>query len=205
MKLSKFQIYIYLYIFFLHLLIFLPFSTMDKVENIKILEFRMDYLIHILIFLPWAFLKPKSGVKPWQWLMLGLVFAAGAEFIHYFLPYRSFNINDLIGNVAGIILGWGMRTIWKLINLKIWKLGKFESRRWMYWRSKLVSIYNRDLRDLNIRWFEDWSKISRIKIEKKYEIRNHKNSYFNESSNVQILLIPIKDAAWKCRLKMQTS
>jgi len=53
---------------------------------------------------------------------LGLVFAAGAEFIHYFLPYRSFNINDLIGNVSGIILGWGMRTIWKLI-----KIRKFEN------------------------------------------------------------------------------
>jgi len=47
--------------------------------------------------------------------MLGLVFATIAEFIHFFLPYRSFNINDLIGNVAGIILGWGIFLIRELI------------------------------------------------------------------------------------------
>ncbi|HAQ37205.1 MAG TPA: hypothetical protein DCX89_04605 [Saprospirales bacterium] len=103
------------YILGILLLIFLPSNGMGKVEHTRILELRLDYLVHILIFLPWAFLIPKSGVKPWQWLMLGLVFATIAEFIHFFLPYRSFNINDLIGNVAGIILGWGIFLIRELI------------------------------------------------------------------------------------------
>ncbi len=108
-----------LYIFIILLLIFLPFYGMDKLEQTKILEFRLDYLFHIFIFLPWAFLKPDKGIRISIWLLAGIGFAATMEMIHWFLPYRSFNVNDLAGNLAGVILGWGTSLIWKLINLKI--------------------------------------------------------------------------------------
>ncbi len=40
-----------------------------------------------------------------MWIAALLLFAAATEWIQYYLPYRAFNINDLISNCLGIILG----------------------------------------------------------------------------------------------------
>lgn len=37
--------------------------------------------------------------------MPGLVVSAFSEGIQHVLPYRTFNVNDVIANVVGIILG----------------------------------------------------------------------------------------------------
>ena len=34
------------------------------------------------------------------------IFAGGVEGIQYLLSYRAFNINDMIGNIIGVVLGF---------------------------------------------------------------------------------------------------
>jgi len=70
-----------------------------------ILEIRGDYLVHALIFFPWSFFMLPMQQKAWSWSLLGLLFSTGTELLQYLLPYRRFNINDLISNSLGILLG----------------------------------------------------------------------------------------------------
>ncbi len=72
-----------------------------------ILSIRLDYLLHASVFLPlvplWRLARPEH---PWSLIILtGLLLAAAAEGSHYILPYRAYNINDLLGNIAGVLLG----------------------------------------------------------------------------------------------------
>ena len=39
-------------------------------------------------------------------LVMALAIGLFTEFIQYLLPYRGFDVNDLIGNSLGILLGW---------------------------------------------------------------------------------------------------
>ncbi len=102
------------YVFLILLLHVIPFgSSMTALNKAEVASIRMDYLLHALVFLPWAiivwwvysvnfFKKPGKALL---WLFAGVILAAGAEYIQYFLPYRAFNINDVIGNVSGVVLG----------------------------------------------------------------------------------------------------
>ena len=65
-----------------------------------------SYYVHVLLLLPWLFLT----VSAWNRRVLPLLFlGAGVavllESIQYFLPYRSFNINDMLANMLGVGLG----------------------------------------------------------------------------------------------------
>lgn len=85
-----------------------PFSTPGTPFNdIHVFSLRLDYLLHALVFIPlvslWRLSWPAHPV--WLVLVFGLCLAAAAEGIHYFVPYRSYNINDLLGNIIGVVLG----------------------------------------------------------------------------------------------------
>ena len=123
----------WLYISLTALLILLPLGN-GALNNITILQLRGDYFFHILMFLPWAFFRkaeaPKSTpqtrtpaahslIPPFShsiiWLLFGLLFAAGSEALQYLLPYRAYNVNDLIANMLGVLLGF---TLLFLINIR---------------------------------------------------------------------------------------
>lgn len=58
------------------------------------------------MFLPWMYFLYMDLIKNryYIWLFYGLTFAILSEGIQYILPYRTFNINDLLANLIGIIL-----------------------------------------------------------------------------------------------------
>jgi glycopeptide antibiotics resistance protein len=96
------------YVVAIILLITLPVNkTVTAMEHITVLEVRGDYLMHFLVFIPWGFFGWVLRKRPWSWLLLGLLFATGMEFLQYATPWRRFNINDLVGNNIGILLGMG--------------------------------------------------------------------------------------------------
>lgn len=92
------------------LLIILPINNGDRLNlnNIMIINIRGDYFFHALVFIPWAFFMLAMRQKAWLWLLLGLLFSTGTEMLQYLLPYRRFNINDLISNSLGIVLGMAL-------------------------------------------------------------------------------------------------
>ena len=90
------------------LLITLPINASGSrlnLNNITVVRIRGDYLAHALVFIPWAFFMTSMRQPLWLWLLLGLLFSTGTELLQYLLPYRRFNINDLISNSLGILLG----------------------------------------------------------------------------------------------------
>ncbi len=99
----------------LFLLAVLPINSSGSVlNNTYIISVRLDYLIHFIIYFFWMFLLKQLTHSSSRdsihqvliyYLLLGLAFAVWTESIQYFLPYRAFNINDLIANGLGVVAG----------------------------------------------------------------------------------------------------
>ena len=95
----------WLYIGAILLLVTLPINSAGELNNVTILRFRGDYFFHALLFVPWAFFRPVFRFANLHWLLMGLLFAAGSEGIQYLLPYRAYNVNDLVANKLGVVAG----------------------------------------------------------------------------------------------------
>jgi glycopeptide antibiotics resistance protein len=103
----------FLRLFFTYLIILLLLSVLplnsqgSDINDLYIIRLRFDYLVHAVIFLPYMILarkafSEKSAILP---LMLtGIIYAILCEGIQYPLPYRAFNINDLLANLTGFTL-----------------------------------------------------------------------------------------------------
>lgn len=105
----------YLYAVLLIILSVLPINGPDTVINhIFIVSIRLDYLLHCLIYIPlvlFLWIDKKSALfaapgKAFIWITTLLIFAAITEVIQYFLTYRAFNINDMLANILGIVIGF---------------------------------------------------------------------------------------------------
>ena len=99
---------LYRIIFCLSFLLILFFSVIpaSSIPNIAALSFLTDKMIHALIFLYLSFLGLNSYFNLSKLLLLGLIFTFGfaIEIIHFYHPYRFFEIADLISNLIGILL-----------------------------------------------------------------------------------------------------
>ena len=97
-----FSIYVLLIIIFT----VIPIGNSHQLENTFIINFRLDYILHALEFIPWAFFCMMMRRDTWLWFAWGILFAVGTEMLQYAIPYRSFNINDMIANIIGIGIGF---------------------------------------------------------------------------------------------------
>ncbi len=109
------KLFFYGYTVILILIAVLPInSSGSAINHTFIVSVRLDYLLHFAIFVPWVFLLVKitrlnSGnfaLKMLGWLVIGVLFALVLEAVQYVLPYRAFNINDLLANGLGVVLGF---------------------------------------------------------------------------------------------------
>jgi VanZ family protein len=110
----------YLYIFFLILLSVLPINSAgSSINHIFVVSIRLDYFLHCLVYVPLAtftwFEKEinsfRTPIKAFGWIIILLLFAVVTEWIQYFLPYRAFNINDMIANTLGVMIGFVLITL----------------------------------------------------------------------------------------------
>jgi len=83
----------------------LPINSAGELNDITILHFRGDYFLHVLMFVPWLLFFPAIKINLWLWFLCGILFASFSEAIQYLLPYRAFNVNDLLANIIGIFIG----------------------------------------------------------------------------------------------------
>lgn len=97
----------------------------ESINDTYVVGFKLDYVIHCLIYLPWMFTVKilfTKKFRPFLWLTCGIIFSMALEFIQYILPYRSFNINDQIAGIIGVILSY---VLFRLAHkLKCYKLIK---------------------------------------------------------------------------------
>lgn len=97
-----------IYLICVLLLAMLPINSAGELNNITILKFRGDYFLHSLMLVPWMIFLLWIKSRWWLWLLSGLLFAVFIEGIQYFLPYRAYNINDLVANIVGVGIGGGI-------------------------------------------------------------------------------------------------
>ncbi len=119
---TKVKKLLYTYITILILLATFPINGLNSMlNNNYLLNIRWDYLVHALVYIPLVPLliiaqikigrKVKShgratlSFQTLNIIILSLLFAFSLEGIQYFLPYRAFNINDLVANGVGVALG----------------------------------------------------------------------------------------------------
>ena len=109
------------YVMALVLITVLPTNGVDSVtlSGSYTLSIRRDYLLHTLVYIPLPVLMSFSLQKRSeqstmiskrkllvQFFLLSLIMAAAFELFQLLLYYRTFNINDLAGNVSGVLLGF---------------------------------------------------------------------------------------------------
>jgi VanZ family protein len=104
------RIYFFLFLgWFLTILVLsvIPDNTPDKI-HVQGFEMRLDYLMHFGVYFPLGFLLKKSALslRPWLFVVLMLGVAALPESLQLFIPYRTFNPNDLMFNVLGAVSGY---------------------------------------------------------------------------------------------------
>ena len=81
----------------------------EPLSNNYTFHIRADYLLHALFYipLPLLLLLSRSG-KRGGWFKVILVSAIVVvllEAVQMLVPYRAFNINDLIANGVGVLIG----------------------------------------------------------------------------------------------------
>ena len=74
-----------------------------------LLGLRLDHLLHASVFIPCTlFLMDIFGAHRWKWPVWATAVGVGilTESVQWILPYRGFDINDLVANFFGVTLGW---------------------------------------------------------------------------------------------------
>ena len=89
-----------------------PLNGIDIPLDNYILGLRADHLLHASVFIPCTlflmdFYK-RLGAHGHKWAVWGTAVAIGllTEGVQYLLPYRGYDVNDLIANTLGVTLGW---------------------------------------------------------------------------------------------------
>lgn len=100
----------------LAILMWAPINGLGVPLNNYIFGLRADHLLHASVFIPCAlFLWDIIGPKWLVWLAavaVGLV----TESVQWLLPYRGFDVNDLVANTFGVTLG-----LLAILLLKHWR------------------------------------------------------------------------------------
>ena len=114
------------YFLFLVLVAIIPISlaSCGLLNNTDIITILLEYLLHSLLFIPWVFLY-RVTFRPATWsdnlimVSYGLLMAFATEGVQYFITYRTYNINDLLSNFLGVLLGsFALLINWKQLRIK---------------------------------------------------------------------------------------
>lgn len=97
----------FIYFFLLAVLMWAPLNGLSAVLDNYLLGLRVDHLFHASAFIPCAFflfdaLRRRMG-RVW---LLSVAVGLCTETVQFFLPFRKFDINDMIANFLGATLGW---------------------------------------------------------------------------------------------------
>ena len=103
----------WVYFSLLIVLMWAPLGFVGLPLNNFVFGIRLDHLIHASVYLPcafflmdYAFLRRRGrhlGAAVW---IFGVAIGLVTETVQYLLPYRGFDINDLVANFLGVTLGW---------------------------------------------------------------------------------------------------
>ena len=100
------------YLISLFIIAVLPLNSTSEsaLVDVFVVNIRLDHLLHAILFLPWVFLyllnfRVAGLFDKLIMVGAGLLMAFATEGVQYFLTYRSYNINDLLANWLGVLIG----------------------------------------------------------------------------------------------------
>jgi VanZ family protein len=100
------------YILVIIMLAVFPFSQagLKSVNTVYVVSFRLDHILHLLVFAPFYSLMaisfpPKTLTRNLLIVLVVIFISLAAEYVQFFLPYRTFNPADLLANFGGAVLG----------------------------------------------------------------------------------------------------
>lgn len=67
---------------------------------------RADHLLHASLFLPCALLLSDLVQRHWLLWLVCIGVGLLTEGVQWLLPWRGFDVSDLVANAAGVTLGW---------------------------------------------------------------------------------------------------
>ena len=120
MSFRKSSLFIALYILVIIVAHIIQFNDNTSSHRFELTWFDEDNLPHFLIFLPWMSLVryhlsrlrldqgrkyPGFSRSPVYWFFLGILLAVVAESLQIWVPSRTFNVMDILSNVAGVVVG----------------------------------------------------------------------------------------------------
>ena len=95
------------YFVLLAALMWAPLNGLGEALNNYIFGLRLDHLLHALVYLfcP-LFLTSWLHRSKIPLLAVSVLIGIATESVQYLLPYRGFDVNDLVANFIGVLLGW---------------------------------------------------------------------------------------------------
>jgi VanZ family protein len=99
------KIITYIYIIALLLATVLPVNGSGALNDNYTLNIRWDYLLHALVYIPLPLLMKTLLKSTGKVIFFSLLIGAGLEFLQIAVPFRSFNVNDLMANLTGVVMG----------------------------------------------------------------------------------------------------
>lgn len=101
----------------------IPFERYEKVLNGASEHLEPELLMNVLVFIPLGLLIAAAfkGIKWWQALLAGLGVSLFIEFLQYCFNKGTAEVDDVIHNVAGCMIGYG---IYQLIKIGYKKISK---------------------------------------------------------------------------------
>jgi hypothetical protein len=142
----KFKGLLGLYLVFLVVMVVVPLGGLNTtLSDTFVFELRLDYLVHALVFVPVVVLWKLGfpGQSLWKIVGVGMVLAVGLEGVQYFLPYRSWNVNDAVGNVVGVVLGGVGVRLGLRVTLGYWLIERGWWRQEQRWGQSCVIAFLR--------------------------------------------------------------
>lgn len=94
------------YFLLLGILMWAPLGGLGMALDNYLLGIRMDHLLHASVFVPATLFLMDATRSRWLVWIMGIVLALFCEGVQYVLPYRAFDVNDMMANVLGVSLGW---------------------------------------------------------------------------------------------------
>lgn len=96
------------YFVMLAILMWAPLNGLGVEMDKFVLGLRIDHLLHASVFIPCSLFLYDLYRKGNRWLVWLTAVGIGVltESVQWLLPYRGFDINDMIANFLGVSLGW---------------------------------------------------------------------------------------------------
>lgn len=113
------KVFAILWLITVSVLFFLPGSALpqDGLFNFPYLDKLVHFVFFVLLIYLWRFFIKSSVAFSWLLLALSFVYGLGVELIqHYFIAFRSFDVADIVADMAGAVVGllfWTKRYIKK--------------------------------------------------------------------------------------------